>query len=233
MSSSNRAQGDSNTFSSISSIPVPQGFTRIAAPPHSFTAWLRQLQLKSGKTVYLYTGQKKPNQSACFAVLDFPAHISELHQCADIAMMLWAEYLYSYRKYDSIRFMDYENGVYTWTGGNNRPLFDRYLKQVFGMCGSASLQKQLAAVHNYLAIKPGDMFIKGGFPGHVMVVADVAVNDAGEKVFLLLQGFLPAQDAHLVINPQEAALSPWYSAKEGADIITSEWRFSPSDLRCW
>ena len=58
-----------------------------------------------------------------------------------------------------------------------------YLQTVFGMCGTASLEKQLKPVGDQHEMQPGDVFIKGGFPGHAMIVVDVAVNKTGNKDF--------------------------------------------------
>jgi hypothetical protein len=54
----------------------------------------------------------------------------------------------------------------------------------------------------------------------------------GEKMFMLLQSFIPAQEIHLVVNPYHAELGPWYSANDSL-IITPGWQFTPKDLRRW
>ena len=52
----------------------------------------------------------------------------------------------------------------------------------------------------------GDVFIKGGFPGHAVVVLDMAENDrTGQRVFLLAQSYMPAQDIHIMKNPTNAS----------------------------
>lgn len=80
-------------------------------------------------------------------------------------MRLRAEYLFSEKNYDSIRFMDYSGKWYNWTGNNQREKFENYLQQVFGWCGSASLEKQLSPVKNFKEIIVGDVLVSGGFPG--------------------------------------------------------------------
>lgn len=220
-------------YTKIGGIPVPAGYKRTTAGNHSFETWLRALPLKKDKTVYLYNGQKKPNQSAQFAVVDISRSKTDLQQCADVMMRLRAEYLFAERKFDSIRFMDYNKKWYNWTGEDNRPEFDAYLQQVFGWCGSASLEKQLQRIENMADIKAGDVFISGGFPGHAMIVADIAVNNDGDKIFLLVQGYQPAQDVHVVVNPNDLALSPWYRITASNDIITPEWSFNQNQLYRW
>ena len=101
------------------------------------------------------------------------------------------------------------------------------------MCGSASLKKQLKPVSSLHEMQPGDVFIKGGFPGHAMIVIDMAVNAKGNKVFMLAQSYMPAQDIHIVKNPSDVALSPWYEINGATEIDTPEWTFYNNQLRRW
>ena len=73
-----------------------------------------------------------------------------------------------------------ENGI-DGPGTANRTAFDKYLQNVFGWCGSASLEMQLKPVTDFGSINSGDVLVKGGYPGHAMIVVDVAVNDKGKK----------------------------------------------------
>ncbi len=217
----------------ISAIPLPEGFHRIETGHISFAHWLRHIPLKEDRTVYLYNGEPKKNQSAQFAVLDIPVGKKDLQQCADAVMRMRAEYLFSQNRFNEIFFTDNNGKQYAWDGGANRFRFENYLEKVFGWCGSASLEKQLRPVADISDIKPGDVLIKGGFPGHAMIVADVAVNSKGEKIFLLAQSYMPAQDIHIVINPEEEELSPWYKTSGAGNIITPEWTFESKQLRRW
>src|SRR6266478_430615 len=146
-------------------IPVPGGFERVSAQPGSFAAWLRTIKLKKDNHVYLYNGLLKRNQDAQFAVMDITVGKKDLQQCADAVMRLKAEYLFAAKKFSEIRFTDNAGKEHKWEGKNNRKDFDSYLENVFGWCGSASLEKQLFPVSNLNEIKPGDVFIRGGFPG--------------------------------------------------------------------
>jgi len=218
---------------SIGQIPAPPGYKRIAGEDGSFAEWLRKVPLKKGKQVYLYNGSLKPNQSAQFAVVDIPVGDKDLQQCADVVMRLRAEYLFASKLFAAIRFNDYSGKWYNWEGAENRPRFDQYLQQVFAWCGSASLEKQMKPVENFDSIAPGDVLVKGGFPGHAMMIADMAVNDKGNKIFLLVQGYQPAQDIHIVINPRYPDLSPWYEANAPGLVTTPEWIFKKEELRRW
>jgi len=219
--------------SAIGRIRLPDGFTRPFYPSGSFASWLRDLPLKPDKTVYLYNGQPKKNQSAQYAVLDQPRSTTDLQQCADVVMRLRAEFLFSQKRYKEICFTDFEGHDYAWKESGNRNDFERYLANVFGWCGSASLEKQLIPVPDFNSIEPGDVLIRGGFPGHAVMVADMALNRNGEKIFTLVQGYQPAQDMHILLNPLTQEASPWYSIPAGDTIYTPEWVFYKQQLRRW
>jgi hypothetical protein len=221
------------TYKSIGDIPVPQGYERVKSEKGSFGEWLRGVALKKDDHVYLYNGSLKRNQAAQFAVLDISVGNKDLQQCADAVMRLRAEYLYSEGRFNEIMFWDNENHCYRYTQGNDRKAFDHYLENVFSWCGTASLEKQLNRVARLQEIIPGDVFIKGGFPGHAMIVTDVAINKEGKKVFMLAQSYMPAQDIHVVKNPLSEEQHPWYTVAEGKDIVTPEWVFTCDQLKSW
>jgi hypothetical protein len=217
----------------INDIPVPPGYNRLTAAKGSFGAWLRKLPLKKNKTVYLYNGTIKPNQAAQFAVLDVSTGQKDLQQCADVVMRLRAEYLFAVKKFDSICFTDYNGKRYQWTGNGDAKKFKVYLEKVFGWCGSASLEKQLKPVPDLDSIEAGDVLIRGGFPGHAVLVADMAIDQKGKKIYLIVQGYQPAQDMHVLINPLDKLLSPWYEVTDAEKIITPEWKFYRNELKRW
>ena len=216
----------------IKNIPLPPGFERLPAADNSFTAWLRNRPLKNSNTVFLYNGMPKRNQSAQFAVLDISVGNEDLQQCADAVMRLRAEYLYEQGRFNEIAFSD-NSKTYHYRDGNNRPAFNAYLRKVFSWCGSASLARQLRAVPKMENIAAGDVLIWGGYPGHAVMVMDVAVNNKGEKIYLLAQSYMPAQDIHVLKNPAAPAGNPWYKVVEGQPVVTPEWTFKPGQLRRW
>ena len=66
-----------------------------------------------------------------------------------------------------------------------------------------------------------------------MIVVDVAVNSKGEKIFMLAQGFMPAQSIHIVKNPLDEAMSPWYRLTQDLKIVTPGWIFYRDQLKSW
>lgn len=222
-----------NTFNKIIDIPLPAGYTRIAYPDNSFALWLRNIRLRRDKTVHLYNGQPKGNQTAQFAVLDVSVPNKDLQQCADAVMRLRAEYLYQQGNYANISFSDYNGKAYTFHSPFTRQNFDNYLQKIFELCGSASLSKQLRTHIEMKDIQPGDVLIRGGFPGHAVMVMDVAMNNKGEKIYLLAQSYMPAQDIHVLNDYYYSELSPWYPANNAINIYTPEYNFTRNELKRW
>ncbi|MBE9598537.1 DUF4846 domain-containing protein [Pedobacter sp. MC2016-24] len=234
-------------------IPVPANFKRIKAEPGSFADWLRHIHLKKDKTVYLYNGAKKQNQQAQYAVLDISIGKRDLQQCADAVMRLYAEWRYSKKQYEKIAFtatdgtvMDYASWrkgyrfvlkkdrlikVKSTSVSESRSAFDDYLQTVFTFAGTLSLSRELTPVANIAELRAGDVFLKGGSPGHAVLVMDLAVNAAGEKRFLLAQSYMPAQSIHILKNPKSR--DPWYSDKFTNELVTPEWVFAGNSLYRW
>ncbi|MEW6087677.1 MAG: DUF4846 domain-containing protein [bacterium] len=237
-----------------SQIAVPAGYQRMNVQKGSFPYWLRHMPLKEGQTaVYLYNGEKKENQEAHAAVIDIDTGNTDLQQCADAVIRLKAEYLYLKRDYKSIHF-NFTNGenllFETWIAGY-RPVvtgskikwqkqeepdstysnFKKYLKAVFTYAGTFSLNQELQAVGiNEMEI--GDVFIQAGFPGHAVIVVDMAVHQkTGDKIFLLAQSYMPAQDIHVLKNPSNESLSPWYELMFEKELKTPEWTFQKEHLK--
>lgn len=224
---------NTNPYPTIGAIPPPVGFMRPTTAGGSFAAWLQQLPLKKNKTVYLFNGIPKDNQTAQFAVIDITVGNKDLQQCADAVMRLRAEYLYTQKRFSDIVFTDNSHTCYRFPQHAGRELFDQYLDKVFMHCGTASLANQLATVTDFKSIAAGDVLIKGGFPGHAMQVMDIALNKEGKKIYLLAQSYMPAQDIHVVVNPANHILSPWYEVNELSLIETPEWIFKPANLKRW
>lgn len=109
--------------------------------------------------------------------------------------------------------------------------FRRYLDFVFTYAGSLSLSKELQPV-DLQNLEIGDIFIKGGSPGHAVIVVDMAIEkNSGNKIFLLAQSYMPAQSIHVVVNPNNANISPWYSLNEiKTKLYTYEWTFTKNEL---
>ncbi|RKX68563.1 hypothetical protein DRP53_10480 [candidate division WOR-3 bacterium] len=238
----------------IRRIQPPEGYRRIEASP--FGEWLRHLPLKRGRPpVYLYNGRKKADQTVHHAVVDLDVGDEDLQQCADAIIRLRAEYLYQRGCFDSIgflitsgdwiRFRKWISGFRPVVRGNrvtwirkgisdsSYQSFREYLRFIFKYAGTYSLAKELKKT-DPADPQIGDVFIQPGFPGHAILIIDLARDPrTGKMVMLLGQSFLPAQDFHILNNPENPSLSPWYEVKEGGELITPEWEFDFGDLSRW
>jgi len=238
----------------INVIIAPDGYVREKSDNNLFESWLRHLPINmEDNTVYLFNKELKHNQYAQFKVLDIDIGDKDLQQCADAVMRLRAEYLYSSNQFEKIHF-NYTNEVNIpfdkWSSGfypslkgnkvvwiqssNDKTYksFKKYMTNIFMYAGTSSLEKELKKIE-LSEIQSGDVFIKGGFPGHAVIVLDVAVNKTtNDKCFLIAQSYMPAQSIHILKNPNNTTLSPWYSVSECLELInTPEWTFYPYQLR--
>ena len=231
----------------------PSGFERAAVTPGSFAAWLRGLALKAKDArVLLFDGNPKARQDVHAAVIDIDTGTSDLQQCADAVMRLRAEWLYgtgqqagivfNFTSGNAVAFARYAKGerpdesAKKWQKSADADAsyvsFRKYMNLVFAYAGTASLEKELKAIDT-ADVQIGDVFIKGGFPGHAVIVADLTENKiTRSKRFLLIQSFMPAQDMHVLKNPANTDGSPWY-APPTADLVTPEWTFAKGSLRRW
>lgn len=232
-------------------IKVPEGYQRIPAKSKSLTHFLRTYKLKdNGSPVLLYNGEEKGNQNAHVAVFQLPIENVDLQQCADSIMRVYAEYYYHQQLYDKIGF-HFVNGFYAkyskWRSGykikvngnqcfwvktseNQKTYasFQKYLKVVFSYASTLSMDKEAKKI-NIRDIRVGDIFIKGGSPGHVVMIVDVCEKD-GKKAFLLAQGYMPSQEFHVIKNPRHD--DPWYYEDEITyPFSTAEYIFQEGSLK--
>ncbi len=235
----------------------PDGFVRASAPAGSFAAWLRGLPLKpESAPVLLHSGGPKWRQDVHAAVIDIDTGTRDLQQCADAVMRLRAEWQFARGEVQRIAFNDTGGGkpmpFSRWAAGERpraegRALvwvkranpnasyasFRRYMDVVFSWAGTHSLERELVPVRDG-RVEIGDVIIKGGFPGHAVLVADVAEHPGtGERRFLLIQSFMPAQDMHVLKGRDTPDGSPWYRLEADQPFVTPEWVFPPGSLRRW
>ncbi|HKC35090.1 MAG TPA: DUF4846 domain-containing protein [Chitinophagaceae bacterium] len=245
-----------NISEDIRGIFLPQGFKYADDGDSAYSNWLLDLKLKKSKIVYLFNGKLKSNQDAQYGVLNIDIGKKDLIQCADAAMKLRADYLFEKHLYDEIKFTATsgdELSFNNWVKGmrwkergaklasyninkeinNMKQEYNSFMELVFSYCGTYSLSKQLSSVNDPKSIQPGDIFVQGGFPGHAVTVMAVAKNKAGERIFLLSQGYMPAQDIHVLKNYADNELSPWYALSGIYPLYTPQWQFESGSLKRW
>lgn len=234
-------------------IKVPETYERVSADDGSFSSFLRNYSLKEdGSPVLLYNGNEKGNQSAHVAVFELPMESENLQQCADSVMRMYAEYFWATGQYEKISF-HFTNGFeadYTkWREGNRIQVegndvywtssaeyddsyecFMKYMKMVFSYAGTLSMETEAEEI-TLPEVQVGDVFLMGGSPGHVVMVVDVCENAEGKKAFLLAQGYMPAQEFHVLKNPMHEN-DPWYYEDEiQYPLRTPEYSFGEGSLK--
>jgi len=230
-----------NSFTSTDSLltrfKVPEGYQQVKAEPGSFAAYLQSLPLKpAGTQTKTYKGAIAQTDIFTAAVVDISIGHEDLQQCADVVMRLRGEYLYQQKKYNDIVFhfesgfrCDYIHYADGYRYHNDRwvlkakkdygyETFMRYMNLVFAYAGTLSLQKELKPVQNENDLKAGDVFIRGGSPGHCFIVMDVVENSRHNKLFLLAQSFMPAQNLQVLQYDN----NPWFNIDKKTGIWYGE-----------
>ena len=234
-------------------ILTPEGYTRFTSPADSFGEFLQNLPLKAHGSKVLYYNGKQKQRDVYEAVIDLDVGDKDLQQCADAVMRLRAEYLYSQQLFDTIHF-NFTNGFQAnyskwkegWrikVSGNNADwskdasysddyeTFRNYLDMVFIYAGTLSLSQEMKEIP-IEDMRIGDVFIQGGSPGHCVIVVDMAESkENGSRLFMLAQGYMPAQDIHILKNSLDNNISPWYPLDFEGSLHTPEWIFEKEDLK--
>lgn len=236
-----------------SRILTPKGYSRNPAEEGSFASFLRNYPLKEDESpVLLYNGAQKRNQNAHIAVTKLPMEAEDLQQCADSVMRMYAEYFWQTGQYERIAFhfvsgfsaeyTKWREGYRILVSGNEADwvksetfddsyeAFVSYLRMVFAYAGTLSMEGESKEI-SLSQIAAGDVFLKGASPGHVVMILDICENADGKKAFLLGQGYMPAQEFHVLKNPLHEG-DPWYYEEEVTyPFLTPEYTFSEGSLR--
>ncbi|EDP95338.1 DUF4846 domain-containing protein [Kordia algicida OT-1] len=216
---------------------TPKNYHRIPLEATHFGSYLRKLPLKKfNSAVKYFDGREKYNNNVYISVVDMEIGTRDLQQCADAVMRLRGEFLFEQNRLQDIHFNFLSDGKPRYfkkyaKGDHSYKKFRRYMNYIFAYANTASLRKELAKVPNIKDIQVGDVFIQQGNPfGHAVIVVDVAQNSQGEKIFMIAQSYMPAQETQILVNQNNQNISPWYVAEEGT-LQTPEWTFKSSDLR--
>lgn len=234
----------------------PPGFTRVKAAPGSFAEWLRRLPvLPEGSAVKSAKGQviRPADDPRLAAVIALQPRGEKLLDGINIILRLRAEYLWAAEKTDRAAFHftsghlatwpDWAEGIRPTVKGRNvefnktaptdatRSNYCCYLETVFRYATVYSLWKDTRPADD-LSIEAGDVFVRVGRPGHVVMVLDVATDAEGRVRVLLGQGGKPVQTFHVLRHDAESA---WFPVTQSASIDLGEKAavFRLKDLRHW
>ncbi|MEG0926301.1 DUF4846 domain-containing protein [Chryseobacterium sp.] len=233
----------------------PKGYEWVDEKSDSFGYFIENFKLKPyGSQILKYDGSPIATQHLHEAIFDIDTGNKDLQQCADAVIRLRAEYLYKMKRFDEIKFHftsgdllswnDYKNGTRAIVNGNSVSFrkmsafddsyhgFRNYLDLIFNYAGTISLNKETKPVIQNSDLKTGDILITPGSPGHIVFIAGVSKNKDGKKIFLLGEGFTPAQSIHLLSNPFNKNISPWYDLDiNEQETKTARYIFKPTNFR--
>lgn len=232
---------------------IPEGFTRVNYPEGSFQKYIQDYTLLPFQAKIInYDGNEYMYQSGHIGILNIPVPSNGLQQCADALIRIRAEYLWDTHQKDKIGF-NFTSGHYcswlqyaegyrpkingskvvfqkTAQANHSKANFYKYLDLIYMYAGTQSLYDELSTVHTIEAIEVGDMLINPGSPGHVVLIADIATNAEGKKLFILAQGNTPAQSVHILKNLNNSGISPWYELELDAYLEIPTYYFNKTQF---
>ncbi len=244
-----------NQSTIITRFSAPRGYQWEKQAINTFGSFLVNFPLKPDNfPVRDYKNLPINKQIHHASILDIDVGDKDLQQCADAWMRLYGEFLWSQKRFDDIEFEftsqqkmswnDYKKGIRTTEVGDKVKFhksakhsdtyqnFREYMNLVFRYAGTISLDRESIPILKNADIRVGDIIIKPGSPGHSVFVVGSAKNSAGKRVFLLAESFMPAQDIHILKNPNNPNLSPWYELDVNAKkLITAKYIFSPVTIK--
>lgn len=234
-------------------IMPPEGYSRVPAEDSSFAAYLRDYPLLPDDVgLPVYDGRTMDTKFAA-AVFDISLGDEGYQQCADSIIRLYSDYFYENGQYDSISFR-FSNGdicdYSRWRKGwrmlafgdlsceipaalpdDSEQQYRNYLKEVMNYAGTLSLQKESEV------ISPGELRIGDIIcnDSHVVMIADEAVNEKGEKCYLIGQSFIPAVCFHIIAYPDSGRVTPWFTQEqlERSALNIGGYSFNQNNIRRW
>ena len=224
-------------------------------PSHTntLTGWQQYLKTLpiADKPIVDYRGRLVNDQQKHVAIVEFDVGNKDLQQCADALIRLRAEYLFASNQLSEIGF-HFTNGIkYDFNSyckgiipiETNRGLklilskspsepnhasLRKYLDIVYAYASTISLEKELKTADDF---EIGTVIIHAGSPGHCMIITDEKTGNNGEKLFKLVEGYMPAQSIYVLRNLNVHGISPWYKLSKNNPIETASYLFTRYELK--
>lgn len=236
-----------------SRIKIPEDYKRTTYTENSFQEYIRNYTLlKSGSEVINYDGNPYVYQQGHVGILDIPVPSNGLQQCADALIRIRSEYLWDTNQKEKIGF-NFTSGHYcswkkyaegyrpkvngskvsfhkTASSNSSKENFYKYLNLIFMYSGTQSLYDELPKVNAVSELQIGDMLIYPGSPGHIIMIVDEIIDASSEKMFIFAQGNTPAQSVHILKNPMDTTISPWFEIELGVYFEIPTYHFDKTQF---
>ena len=229
----------------------PEGYTRVDAEDGSFAEYLREYPLlPNAIKLPVYDGTTL-NSTDIAAIFDISLGDEGYQQCADSVIRLYSDFFYETGQYDRISFQ-FSNGDVCdygrWRKGKrmlvlaglsceipaalpdkSHQQYMNYLKEVMRYAGTLSLQKESKVIQPD-EMRIGDIICNDV---HVVMIVDEAVNENGEKCYLIGQSFIPAVCFHILTHTDGREVSPWLTQTEleKEEFVIGSFPFKKDDIR--
>jgi hypothetical protein len=227
----------------------PDGFSRVAVAQGSFDAWLRGVPvaaIPAGGAVEVRAYDGRILRRPADRIIPLDVGTRDLQQCADSAIRLHAEFLRSSGRTDVLGYHFTSGDLSTWNdwlGGerfavagssvgrisgparsDSAATWRAWLELVFTYAGTRSLAHDTDAVALGAPLRAGDVFVHAGSPGHAVVLLDIAEDDTGQRVALVGQGFMPAEDFHVIRDHGRHVLQGvWFGLPDDGAVLQTPW----------
>lgn len=232
---------------------TPEGYERVPTEEGSFGAYLRKTPLRPADAqVYFYMGNVKYLQNVYAGVIAYDITSNALTG-VDCISWFHSEYMFRKGEFEKMVYplsSGFEMDFSKWAQGYRTYMKDN---EIFYQENREKPDSSYAALRNFQqfvwsyadnkSVKSllerqdvgdlgfGTVFVSDEKWGHGVIVVDVAEDpETGDRVFLLAQSFMPAQEMQVLQNPIRRELSPWYSVSDiDSLLVTPEWTFQAGD----
>jgi len=179
---------------------------------------------------------------------------ADLEQCADWPLRLYADHLRDHDLQGMISFRLQNGQTHSWPewSSGNRLQFDQrsnrhivkqtvpdsgresyvgYLRYLFHWAGSLALLNYLTPVPAK-DLLPGDLIVQNttGGMGHVSLILDICANMDGERLYLIGNGWTPAQE-FFVRKPDDGEGTGYWFTLDGYEQHLAPYDFGPFRFR--
>jgi hypothetical protein len=240
----------------VKDVKLPAGYQRLEYNESSYQSFIESLPLKrKGAVAKTWDDEEADQWQGEYRVLNMEFLFDEdLEQCADIAYRLFAEYHYSRGNHDKIEFRLQNGQLLSWDNwrsgrrlrydavldshvvqiapaDSDRDSFRDFLRYLFYWSGSWAVRKFVPAV-DADGLTPGDMIVQNetGGPGHLSIIFGVCENEQRERLYLIGNGWTPAQDVILHKPNESEGIGYWFTI-DGYRKHLSAFDFGPFRFR--